>query len=265
MKESPSGLKQHTLISLSFWGPRIWVQLSWVLWLHVCPSAAVITGLDLGGSASTLAHMPVRRTQVLMGCWTEGSVPCWLLAGHRPQFLALRASPWCSPQHGSQSSSERARRRAGGSQEPESLLAAHHFSIFCLLEGSPQVQPTLMEGSTWGCVNQELGSLAPSQKLPTIWAITCSWLCPEQKRLTGKCLYFITQGVCACFLPHLLTLSVMLKKIGKVFRHWKGDLGEGCDEGGNRLENKNQGSREKWEPIIWGKVCVRKLEFLLKH
>lgn len=72
MKESPSGLKQHTLITLSFWGPRIWVQLSWVLWLHVCPSAAVITGLDLGGSASTLAHMAIRRTQVLMGCWTEG-------------------------------------------------------------------------------------------------------------------------------------------------------------------------------------------------
>ena len=43
-------------------------------------------GLTEGGSASKLTHVVLGRSWLFLGCWTEASVPTWLLLIGLPQF-----------------------------------------------------------------------------------------------------------------------------------------------------------------------------------
>lgn len=246
MKKKFSGLKQHTCITFSVCGLAIWVQLSWVLWFSLWERYSY---LHLGAGGRNL--LPESLTWFLAGrgcsrvVGLRDSVPCWLLAGHLPQFLAMSTSQQGSS-HGSWFSLEQGSKRTREIKQVRSQNLSWKPIIFAVFRVLKAVQPTLkVRELTQRYKHQEAAWLEPSSKLPH-GVITRGWLRQKQKCLIDKCLYpNIKEDV---HVSNLLMLRVMLK---------------GCGEGGSRLKNENQGPREKWETYYIKKVHAHKLEFLL--
>lgn len=70
-----------TFIIDSLCGSSLWIRLSWV------PLAPGLSKLWWREFTSKSPHLPIGRTQILGGCWTEVLIPCW-------QFSEASLSLW---------------------------------------------------------------------------------------------------------------------------------------------------------------------------
>lgn len=121
-------------------------------------------------SASKFIHVIVGKIQLLEGCWTEGLVSCWLLAGGCPQSFDSWASPtWQLVSLKSTRQSLLARRELQFFCNLITELTSCHFCCILLVRSTSR-DPAHTQGEriTW-CEYQEVEIIACHLKsCPTI-------------------------------------------------------------------------------------------------